>query len=173
MTYSKKGRLRENPEKYNFIMNPYPDQRLSRCPLCEGKTGQRKVPLFIHIEPHYPIALNYTCRYCRACDLLMAHKHEIEHLLTEMFRHYNPAVIGNNYIIGGTVDKKAWRAGLKDPQPAAEVMTKYLSIFKAYYEELRVTRPGWYKEGEEAPEMPPPASTEWVKRKRPPRRAER
>lgn len=44
--------------------------------------GQRKVPLFIHIEPHYPIILGYTGRYCAACNLLIAHKHEIEANLT-------------------------------------------------------------------------------------------
>ena len=139
--------------------------RVSRCPFCDRKTGQRKLPLFIHIDPHYPIALNYTCRYCRHCDLLIAHKHEIEHLLTEMFARSDPAVIGNEYMVMGTMDKKAWREGLKQPKPVAEMLDKHTSFFKTYYQELRLTRPGYYPEGEEPPEMPPPPSTEWVKRK--------
>lgn len=69
------------PPQYNFVLNPYPDERLSRCPFCSNKTGQRKRPLVIHIDPMHLIALNYTCRYCEQCDLLVAHKHEIEHLL--------------------------------------------------------------------------------------------
>jgi hypothetical protein len=82
MAKSRQTPFGELPRKHNFVLNPYPDERVSRCPYCEQKTGQRKVPLFIHIDPHYPIALNYTCRYCKSCDLLIAHKHEIEHLLT-------------------------------------------------------------------------------------------
>ena len=165
MAKPKRNSIDKLPKKYNFILNPYPDVRLSRCPFCERKTGQRKLPLFIHIDPHYPLALNYTCRYCRHCDLLIAHKHEIEHLLTEMFIQANPAVIGNEYLVMGTVDKKAWREGLTQPKPAAEVMAGYMSIFKTYYQELRSTQPGWYPEDVEPPVMPPPPSTEWVKRK--------
>src|SRR5512147_3264198 len=95
------------PPQYNFVLNPYPEVRVSRCPFCDRKTGQRKVPLFIHVDPLHPIALNYTCRYCSHCDLLIGHKHELEHLLTQMFAPYHPAVIGNDYLIMGTVDKKA------------------------------------------------------------------
>jgi hypothetical protein len=154
------------PKKYDFVLNPYPDERLSRCPFCERKTGQRKLPLFIHVEPHYPIALNYTCRYCRHCDLLIAHKHEIEHLLTGLFAQAGPDIIGNDYLIIGTVEKKVWRKGLTRPNDTADVLKNHTSIFKNYYQELRLSQPGYYKEGVEPPVMPPPPSTEWVKRKR-------
>ena len=156
----------KNQKKYNFVLNPYPDERLSRCPYCAQKTGQRKVPLFIHIDPHYPIALNYTCRFCKHCDLLIAHRHEIEHLLTAMFSQYNPAVIGNEYLIIGTVEKKVWREGLTRPKAPAE-MLNHTYIFKTNYQELRHTRPGWYPSGQEPPVMEPPPSTEWVKLKHP------
>ncbi len=164
MAKANKRFIDDFPRQYNFMLNPYPDHRVSRCPLCEGKTGQRKLPLFIHIDPHFPIALNYTCRYCAACDLLVGHKLAIEHLLTEMFSQYNPAAIGNDYMIMGVVDKKAWREGLTQPKSSAE-MLGYLSVFKTYYKELRLTQPGWYKEGTEPPIMEPPPSTEWVKSK--------
>jgi hypothetical protein len=164
MPNPKKRSIEDIPSKYNFIINPYPDQRLSSCPFCERKTGQRKLPLFIHVDPGYPIALNYTCRYCRHCDLLIAHKHELEHLLTSLFAEADPSVIGNNYLIAGTVDKKAWRKNMQRPGDATEMLTQHTSIFKTYYEELRLTQPGWYKEGVEPPEMPPPPSLEWVKR---------
>jgi len=45
------------------------------------------------------IALNYTCRYCKSCDLLIAHKHEIEHLLTNLFSQIEPETVGNEYLI--------------------------------------------------------------------------
>ena len=96
MTATKKSHFGGLKPKYNFILNPYPDQRLSRCPFCEKKTGQRKIPLLIHTDPLQLIALNYTCRYCHDCDLLIAHKHEIEHLLTNLFLQFDPEVIGND-----------------------------------------------------------------------------
>ena len=154
------------PRKYNFVLNPYPEARLSRCPYCEKKTGQRKVPLFIHVDPTYPIALNYTCRYCKQCDLLIGHKHEIEHLLTQMFWQADPRVIGNEYLIMGTVDKKVWREGLTNPKSVAEVLSSHIYIFKTYYQELRLTRPGWYPADQEPPIMEPPPSQEWLKSSR-------
>ena len=81
--------------------------RFSSCPDCGRKTGQRKLPLLIQIDPMHLIALNYTCRYCRQCDMLIGHKAEIEHLLATMFAQYDPSAIGNDYLIMGTVEKKA------------------------------------------------------------------
>ena len=162
MTITKKSQFGGLKPKYNFILNPYPDQRIWRCPFCECKTGQRKIPLFIHIDPLDFVALNYTCRYCQDCDLLIAHKHEIEHLLTVLFRQYAPEVIGNDYLIIGTVEKKAWREESKQSKGINE-MLPYASDFVAYYKELRLTQPGWYGPNQEPPIMKPPASQEWVK----------
>jgi len=148
--------------KYNFVLNPYPDLRVSRCPFCEKKTGQRKIPLLIHVNPRYLIALNYTCRYCQTCDLLVAHKQAIEHLLAEMFYEYDSEAVGNEYLIIGTVEKTAWREGLHQPKAVAE-MLPYASDFAEYYEELRVSRPGWYPTDQEPPTIEPPSSQEWVK----------
>jgi len=148
-------RLSESPPKYNFILNPYPDQRLTRCPLCDRKTGQRKLPLLIHVDPSHLIALNYTCRYCQHCDLLIAHKHEIEYLLYNLFSQNEPEAIGNDYLILGTVAMRAWREGVKQPKDVAEMMT-YASDFETCYHELRLTRPGWYGPGQEPPIMDPP-----------------
>jgi hypothetical protein len=163
MTKPEKKQFGGLPPQYNFVLNPYPDERVSRCPFCDRKTGQRKVPLFIHVDPLQPIALNYTCRYCSHCDLLIGHKHELEHLLTGMFSQHNPTVIGNDYLIIGTVDKKAWRESMAHPKSVPEMMP-YISRFKTYYQELRHIQPGWYPEGKEPPVMEPPPSTEWVKR---------
>jgi hypothetical protein len=164
MAKSKKSQLGGLPPRYSFMLNPYPDQRISRCPLCEHKTGQRKIPLLIHIDPLHLIALNYTCRYCRACDLLIAHKHEIEHLLTALFGQYDPDVIGNDYLIMGTVEKSVWREGLTQSKTVQE-MLPHASDFATYYSELRMTQAGWYRADQEPPIMTPPASQEWVKAK--------
>jgi len=164
MATAKKLQFGELPPRYGFLLNPYPDERLSRCPMCEQKTRQRKMPLLIHIEPSDLIALNYTCRYCQECDLLLAHKHEIEHLLTELFHQYDSGVIGNDYLIIGTVEKTTWREGVEQPK-AIDEMLPHTSDFATYYKELRLTRPGYYRSAQEPPVMEPPLSQEWTKAK--------
>lgn len=164
MATTKKSQFGGLPPRYSFMFNPYPDQRLSRCPLCNKKTRQWKIPLLIHIDPLHLIALGYTCRYCQDCDLLIAHKHEIEHLLTELFRQYDPVVIGNNYLMIGTVEKSVWREGLEQSKAIVE-MLPHASDFATYYQELRLTRPGYYKADQEPSLMEPPLSQEWMKTK--------
>ena len=43
----------------------------------------------------------------------------------------------------GTLEKKAWREGMKEPLAVAD-MEPHTHNFKTYYQELRSTRPGWY-----------------------------
>ena len=112
----------------------------------------------------HSIALNYTCRYCPKCDLLIVHKHDLEHLLTEMFRKYNPDAIGNKYLIIGTVEKSAWREGLHPPKAGAEILP-HVSDFTEYYKELRVTHLGWFPPGQMPQMMEPLVSQEWIKYK--------
>jgi len=106
--------------KYNFSLNLYPEFRFSRCPDCQKKTGQRKLPLLIHVDPKNLTALNYTNRYCSHCDMLIGHKHEIEHYLTELFLKIDPVMIGNPYLVFGTVEKKAWHENMNDPKALNE-----------------------------------------------------
>lgn len=164
MVQAKRPQFGKLSPRYNFVLNPYPELRMSSCPFCKHKTGQRKLPLLIHVEPRHLIALNYTCRYCQSCDLLIAHKHEIEHHLTQLFSQMKPEVVGNEYLIIGTVEKTAWRENLICSKPVPE-MLPYVSDFEAYYQELRVTRTGWYMEGHEPPIKEPMPSQEWVKAK--------
>ena len=162
MLKTKKPKFGELSPLYRFSLNPYPDQRFYRCPSCEHKTGQRKVPLFIHVDPKYPIALNYTCRYCKQCDLLIAHKLEIEHLLTTMFRKLDPDAIGNEYLIIGTVEKKAWRENLQHPKEPTEMLSQ-IHDFKTVHPEIRMTQSGWYGPNQKPQNVEPPQSSEWVK----------
>lgn len=149
------------PPKYNFSLNPYPELRFSRCPDCQKKTGQRKLPLLIHVDPKNLIALNYTNRYCSGCDMLIGHKHEIEHYLTELFFKIDPEVIGNDYLVFGTVEKKAWHENMNDPKALTE-MRQHIHDFKSY-QNIRMTMAGWLPKGQEAPIMEAPPSTEWMK----------
>ncbi|MBN1305713.1 MAG: hypothetical protein JXA13_14845 [Anaerolineales bacterium] len=124
-------RLGNLPPKYNFFLNPYLDARFTRCPKCEGKNGQKKVPLAIHVDPHYPIILNYTCRYCSKCDLLIAHQNEIEGHLSWIFSKRVPEVVGNDYLVMGTTGRKYWKEGVDNPHDAHGIMD-HLHGFKQY-----------------------------------------
>jgi len=134
------------PPQYRFILNPHAETRVGRCPICEQKMHQRKVPLFVHVNPFNPVVLGYTCRYCPTCDLLIAHQDEIEHLLAGLFAERDPSVIGNDYLVLGTVERAAWREGMKQPK-GIDDMLAHLHDFK----EVRTLgyRPaGWYPDDE-------------------------
>jgi hypothetical protein len=130
------------PPQYTFILNPYPHTRFSRCPTCEQKMHQRKVPLFIHVDPLNPVVLGYTCRYCPNCDLLIAHQDWIEDLLANLFAARDPSIIGNDYLVLGTVERTAWREGMKEPKGIQE-MLEHLHDFKEVLT-VEVQPAGWY-----------------------------
>jgi hypothetical protein len=56
------------------------------------------------------------------CDLLIAHKHEVEHCLTVLFSQQVPDLICNEYLAMGTIDKTVWREGLKQQQTMKELL---------------------------------------------------
>lgn len=114
-------RIGKQPPRYNFALNPYVDERFTTCPKCNRKNGQRKVPLLIHVDPFEPVVLNYTCRYCARCDLLIAHQDEIEAHLTRLFLQHKPEVIGNEYLVIGTLDRADWKRGLQAALPVSEI----------------------------------------------------
>jgi hypothetical protein len=163
MTKKQKPRFGQLEPQYNFALNPYPDVRMSKCPNCEQKTKQRKLPLLIHVDPRHLIALNYTCRYCPDCDLLIAHQDQIEDLLAGLFAQRDPSVIGNDYLIIGTVERKAWRENMEQPKPFAEAMAQ-THDFKSH-STIQMSRAGWFPEGVKPPLWEPPPPTVWVKRK--------
>jgi hypothetical protein len=75
-----------------------------------------------------PIVLNKTCRYCPDCDLLIAHKNEIESVLTQFFMLHKPEVVGNAYLVIGTFDRVVWKEGMKRPS-TVEAMRDNLHDF--------------------------------------------
>jgi hypothetical protein len=104
-------RLGKQTPRYVFFLNPYNDTRFTKCPKCEGKMGQKKLPLVIHVDEGGLISLNKTCRFCRRCNLLIAHKNEIEALLAQLFQQRGREVAGNDYLVIGTVDQADWKRG--------------------------------------------------------------
>jgi len=108
---------------YKFFLNPYADIRFtSSCPGCGGKTRQRKLPLAIHVSDWGMVVLNKTCRFCPACELVIAHQDEVEGLLAQLFAESAPDVVGSDLLVIGTVERKDWRRGLAEPLSKEEML---------------------------------------------------
>ena len=112
-------KLGKQPPRYKFFLNPYVDARFTRCPLCEAKTRQKKLPLVIHIDDWGMIVLNKTCRFCPGCDLLIAHQDQLEANLATFFDTHKPDVVGSDYLVVGTVDRPDWKRGHGDARHGA------------------------------------------------------
>ena len=97
-------------EKHYFFLSPYGDAAFTKCPKCESKTKVRKFPLVIHIEPGRLLFLNKQCRYCTACELIIARQSEVEWLMARAFEPRDPSIIGNEYVVVGTLPRALWRA---------------------------------------------------------------
>ena len=116
-------RLGNLPPLYKFFLNSYADIRFtSSCPRCCGTIKQRKLPLAIHVSDWGMVILNKTCRFCPRCELLIAHQDEIEGYLAQLFAELAPQVIGNDYLVVGTIERKDWRRGLAEPLKNTEML---------------------------------------------------
>ena len=125
----KARRLGTQPPRHRFFLNPYRDFRFTVCPKCRGKTKLRKLPLVIHVDPMQLLTLNKTCRYCPYCDLLIAHQDQIEAFLAAFFAQRDPELLGNDYLVLGTVDRADWLRGTKQ-QLTPQEMLERLHEFK-------------------------------------------
>jgi hypothetical protein len=141
---TEKRRLGKLPPMYNFVLNPHAETRVSTCPGCEQRMRQRKVPLFIHVDPMNPVVIGYTCRYCPDCDLLVAHQDEIEGLLAGLFAEHDPSLIGNDYLVMGTVERAIWRESMKTPKHPVEIL-EHTHDFKEVWS-LEFRPGGWYSD---------------------------
>jgi len=126
-----KTRLGKQPPRHYFFLNPYQDARFTSCPKCGGKTKLRKLPLVIHVEGPVLLSLNKTCRYCPYCDLLIAHQDELGAQLLGIFHEREPEMIGNDYLVVGTVDRPVWQRGNRGALTLQEMLNN-LHDFKDY-----------------------------------------
>lgn len=118
---SSKRRVRDGPR---FFLNPYDDAAFTRCPRCAtAPTKVRKVYLAVHVEPRSLNVLNKSCRLCERCDLLIVKQSKLESLLAYAVGRHSPQLIGNDYLVLGTLDRADGRqvkAGDKTPVWAIE-----------------------------------------------------
>jgi hypothetical protein len=133
------GKLRP---RYSFILNPYRDARLSKCPKCERLTYLRKFALFIHVDKWGPIVLVKTCRYCARCELIVAHQDELEAELAHSLAKFAPEAVGSEYLVLGTMDKKVWKQGLHGADLQLADSLDHVAQFKRVLD-LKIEGGGW------------------------------
>ena len=125
------------PPRYAFILNPHADIKFTKCPRCETRTNLRKLSLVIHLEGFGLVLLGKTCRLCVRCETLIAHKAEVDTLLSTVVNNSKP-----EYIVLGTVDRRTHRRGLAASASLDDVRA-HTSDFKSYWN-VDVTPAGWY-----------------------------
>ena len=121
--------MKQRKSKHNFFLNPYEESAFSKCPKCDEKTRIRKFPLVIHVEPEQMLFLNKQCRYCLHCDLIIVRKTEVESLLVAAFEQTLPDIIGNPYLVLGTLERRDWKKGKQNEMRPIETVER-MSIFK-------------------------------------------
>jgi len=131
------------PPRYSFLLNPYSEERLSKCPKCRKLTYLRKFALMIHVEEWGLMALGKTCRYCPRCELIMAHQDELEAELAHAFDRIAPEAIGNEYTVCGTIEKKVWKQGVGGKGQSLDESLRHIAEFSKVLT-LEVEPGGWY-----------------------------
>lgn len=153
----KPTRLGKLPPRYWLVLNQYEDVRFTTCPKCDGKTKLRKMPLLIHVDPHELINLNKSVRFCPYCELVIVHQDELEAQLAYAFEQRGkPEVIGNPYVIIGTMDRADWLKG-RTVGLSMEELFGYLHDFKGM-RTVHVEPGGWRRADPDEPPPPPSKS---------------
>jgi hypothetical protein len=120
------------PPRYSFVLNPYVRERFTKCPTCKAPTRIRKIPLVVHVgnrdTPRLAF-LNKTCRLCLLCETLIVDRAELERVIVGA--GFGDAVLAEDYVVLGTVDRRTGRRGLAG---TAEVLNirGHMADFKKY-----------------------------------------
>ena len=128
--------------KHYFFLNPYEDCAFTKCPKCDNKTKVRKFQLVIHVEPQQLFIVNKKCKYCTSCDLIIAKKSEVESLMSCKFEEVNPAIVGNTYLVFGTLSRSDWQQHSKAPTNSGTAIDQ-VSVFKNVLN-FEMVPGGWY-----------------------------
>ncbi|HZA24190.1 MAG TPA: hypothetical protein VFA32_16565 [Dehalococcoidia bacterium] len=119
----RKGSITTREERHSFFLNPYLNVAFTRCPGCRSKTKVRKFFLLVHVEPRHLLCLNKTCRYCTGCDLIIARKAELEQFLYAVWLQRAPEIVGNDYLVFGTLDRRDWQRGQREELGVREAIS--------------------------------------------------
>ena len=111
------------PPRYRFFLNPYRGMRFTtECPGCGQKLRQRKLPLAIHVNDWGTAVVNKRCRYCPACELLIAHEDELRAMIDQLLARMAPEAVGGRFFVVGTLERNAWRRGVDKPLDKDELL---------------------------------------------------
>ena len=72
--------------------------------------------------------LRKTCRLCIVCEMLIAHKAEMDNLIDGLRGHHAD---GLEYLVLGTLESKTWRQGLSGAVTVEQVRD-HMTDFKVY-----------------------------------------
>lgn len=128
MTRKRFGKL---PRRYRFALNPFAEVRWSRCPRCDKPTFNRKFPLLVLVDGFGPVILGKTCRYCAACEFIVAHQAELEMELGRIVNGSSERV-GNDYFVVGVAERRTWQKGLGEPLPLQTLLEHTADIKQRY-----------------------------------------
>jgi hypothetical protein len=142
-----KPRIGKLKPRYRFILNPHAELRLSSCPRCHKLTHPRKFDLLIHIESWGPLIVGKTCKYCSQCELIMCHQDELDEQLAQAFQHLDSRIIGNDYLVLGTVERPIWKDGPERAPRNLEQLMENTAEFKGQLE-LDYDPGGWRLEAD-------------------------
>ncbi len=113
---------RDYKKRHRLFINPYQDSAFTKCPKCCDKTKVRKFPLAVHVEPRQILLLNMECKYCANCDLIIVKQSVLDENITISLQQFTPSLVGNDYLVFGTVDRNIWRASRKESLDSSDVI---------------------------------------------------
>ncbi len=121
----------KQPPRYHLFLNTYRDTRFTTCPRCNMDTQIDIISLVIHVSPVSTTIVDKFCRFCDTCDLLIVHQDELDRRLAATLMESDPELVGNDYLIIGTVDR-AQLSRTKRQMPASfdHVVEECLHDFK-------------------------------------------
>ncbi len=123
------------PPRYTFALNPRLFARVNQCPDCHVPTEELIVPLLVRVEPEVWIVIRMNCRHCPQCDLLVADRRRLEGAMAAMLMQQDPSVAGHDYQVIGTVQTRAWEAGMRrgagQPQMDTQALLRHVHDFVA------------------------------------------
>ncbi|MET0212048.1 MAG: hypothetical protein ABW292_03545 [Vicinamibacterales bacterium] len=83
--------------------------------------------MVIHVEGFGLVLLNKTCRLCLRCDTLVAHKAELDKVLTRPVGADEP-----EYVVLGTISRQVYRRGMSGRASLDDVKDQ-MADFKSYW----------------------------------------
>src|SRR5262249_25950228 len=95
----------------------------------------------ILIKEYDPLVLGKTCRYCTPCEVIIAHKDELDAELAHSLGRIAPEAVGSEYLVLGTMDRKFWQQGLSGAGIQLDNSLDHVADFKRVFD-LEVTG-GW------------------------------